>query len=337
MTATDPSGASCVRPAINVLFVTYTYVGDAILSTGLLSHVIERHPEARITVACGARTASLFRSAPNIERIVVMHKRPLHGHWFPLWLGCVGRVWDMVIDLKNSGLAWMLPARRRYVAAKQDLHVHRVVQLGRLLGLDPPPSPKIWVSTEDEARAEALQPPGVPVLATGPTANWREKEWRAERFAELIARLTGPGGILPGARVAVHGAGDERARVRPVFDALTPDRVIDLMGVELPVAAACMRRSTLYIGNDSGPMHLAAASGLPTLGLFGPTRDTLYAPWGARTAVVRTAKTFEELFRGARHGHRNTDDLMDTLTVDAVEGAARRLLAGAAEPRALAD
>jgi ADP-heptose:LPS heptosyltransferase len=88
-----------------------------------------------------------------------------------------------------------------------------------------------------------------------------------------------------------------------------------------------MRRSALYVGNDSGLMHLAAASGAPTLGLFGPTQDKLYAPWGDRTAVVRTPESFEDLIRDIGADHRTLGTRMDTLTVDAVENAARRLLA----------
>ncbi len=76
-----------------------------------------------------------------------------------------------------------------------------------LFDLDPPPSPRLWTAPRHERAAGTLIPPGAPVLAIGPAANWRGKQWRAERFAELAQRLTAADGPLPGARVAVLAAG----------------------------------------------------------------------------------------------------------------------------------
>ena len=67
-------------------------------------------------------------------------------------------------------------------------------------------------------------PPGPPVLAIGPAANWRGKQWRAERFAELARRLTAADGPLPGARVAVLAAAHERAQAEPLLAAIPPRR-----------------------------------------------------------------------------------------------------------------
>jgi heptosyltransferase-3 len=70
---------------------------------------------------------------------------------------------------------------------------------------------------------------------------------------------------------------------------LLPDAV-DLVGkLSLPEAAACLDRMALFVGNDSGLMHLAAATGVPTLGLFGPTPAAEYAPVGRRAACVIAA------------------------------------------------
>ncbi len=69
--------------------------------------------------------------------------------------------------------------------AKGDAREHRVRQLGRLFGLDPPPAPRLWTAPHHDRRAWGLIPSGGPVLAIGPAANWRGKQWRSERFAEL--------------------------------------------------------------------------------------------------------------------------------------------------------
>jgi ADP-heptose:LPS heptosyltransferase len=86
-----------------------------------------------------------------------------------------------------------------------------------------------------------------------------------------------------------------------------------------------LRRCALFVGNDSGLMHLAAASGIATLGLFGPSYEHRYAPWGARTAYVRTVESCDELVTAPGFDHRNTDTLMDGLGVAAAVAAAEAL------------
>jgi heptosyltransferase III len=95
--------------------------------------------------------------------------------------------------------------------------------------------------------------------------------------------------------------------------------------VGLPTVTACMRRCSLYIGNDSGLMHMAAASGLPALGLFGPSRPERYAPWGLQSAWVKTQKSYEELMRVPNLYDPNIGSLMDSLSVDEVVSAASDL------------
>ena len=60
---------------MHILFVTATRIGDAVLSTGLLSHLIERHPQVRLTIAAGPLAAPLFEAVPGLEQIVVVEKR----------------------------------------------------------------------------------------------------------------------------------------------------------------------------------------------------------------------------------------------------------------------
>src|SRR5207237_9547818 len=113
---------------------------------------------------------------------------------------------------------------------------------------------------------------------------------------------------------AVLAAAHERAQAVPVLAALPPGRLIDLVGrTDLLTAAAVLRRCTLFIGNDPGLMHVAAAAGTPTLGLFGPSPVEQYAPSGRLTAVARTDVTYPP-----GYDYRATDTLMDGLTVDTV-------------------
>ena len=321
---------------MRILFVTATRIGDAVLSTGVLDWLATKHPDARFTIACGRPAAPLFQPFPQLERLIVMDKRPLSGHWFRLWASCLAKRWDIAVDLRGSGTVWFLWAGQRFVQRRgRDDHQHGVVTNAAVLGITPPPAPRLWTRPEDERRADALIPRGAPVLGIGPTANWRGKEWPADKFIALIERLTGGRGPLAGGRVALFGAASERGAAAPVIASVPSARLIDLVGrADLPDVTACLKRCTLYIGNDSGLMHMAAAVGTPTLGLFGPGNETRYGPWGPRTAVVRTALTPQELMGQPGFDHRTTETLMGSLTVDAVETAAAALLARVREPAA---
>jgi len=311
-----------------LLFITSTRIGDTVLSTGLLDRFMAMLPDAPVTVACGPVAAPLFAHLPRLERVHAMAKRRRGGHWWELWRATAGRRWDAVVDLRGSAISWVLSAGRRFVRRRWRTadDRHRVVELGAAFGFAPPPAPRLWLGPAERARAAALLPAGRPVLAIGPTANWAGKEWRGERFADLARRLTAADGPLPGAAVAVLAAESERDRARPVLDALPADARIDLVGLSLLEAAACLEPAALFVGNDTGLMHIAAAMGAPTLGLFGPSDDRHYAPWGGRAAVVRTPESHAALTGAPGFDHRTTGTLMDGLTVDAAEAGARRLL-----------
>jgi hypothetical protein len=82
----------------------------------------------------------------------------------------------------------------------------------------------------------------------------------------------------------------------------------------------------LFIGNDSGLMHLAAAGGVPTLGLFGPSPIERYAPWGALTAVAATSIVYPRHWEMLKADPGFVDHMMDSLPVDRAEAEARALL-----------
>jgi ADP-heptose:LPS heptosyltransferase len=161
---------------------------------------------------------------------------------------------------------------------------HRTTHLAGVLDLPRVPMPVAWVGDADIDAAARWLPEGEPIIGLGPTANWDGKIWPPARFIELFIRLQER---LPGARAAIFaGPGDkERALAASVLAALPGS--IDLVGkLSIPEASACLMRCALFVGNDSGLMHLAASAGTPTLGLFGPTLAAEYAPAGWCTAVA---------------------------------------------------
>jgi heptosyltransferase III len=306
---------------VRILFITATRIGDAVLSTGLLDHLIRQHPQARFVIACGPAAEGVFARMPGRAWTIVLTKRRLRLHWLELWREVGTQRWDLVVDLRGSAFAFLLRTRRRLVMRGGRQPGPRLAHLGALMGLDPPPLPVAWFNAADRARAAALLPGGGAGgegrwIALGPTANWDRKVWPAERFVALYEALTAPGQPLAGARAAILGGpgAQEAAMAAPVLAALG-DRAVDLVGrISLPEAAAVLARAALFVGNDSGLMHLSAATGTPTLGLFGPSRVAEYAPAGRRTATA-IAPTSPAL------------DSMAALSLDQALAAARALVA----------
>ena len=313
-----------------ILFITSTRIGDCILSTGLYRRLTETRPDARITVACGPLGAPVFRAAPALDRMIVLAKSPTghRGHWWTLWKAVSATRWDLIVDLRGSAIAYTLRAGERRVHRGEAREpVHKVLELAAVLGFSPPPAPTFWLDDKARAAADALLGDDTrPLLALAPAAAVPSKAWAPERFAELADRLTGPGGAMAGARVAVLGGPADADAAAPVLARLGPDRSVSGVGVlDIPAAAAVVSRASLYVGADSGLGHAAAAVGAPTLALFGPTDERRYAPFGDRVQVVRGAP-YEDLLARARRDGREVPQL-DELTVDLAYRGAEALLA----------
>lgn len=313
---------------MKILFITSNRVGDAVLSSGLLGWLVDHYREARFTVAAGPAAAPLFADMPRLDSVITLEKKPRAGHWRKLWKQCAHIRWEMIVDLRGSAISWMLWTRRRAVFRPQYSEEHKVVQLARVLRLETPAQPRLWCSGVRWDTAARLVKGEGPLLALGPTANWRGKQWPAVRFAELAERLTAPNGPFPQARILLLGAPGEQEMVAPLLHAIPDERCFNLIGrTDLLTAYACLRKADLFIGNDSGLMHLAAAAGIPTIGLFGPSKDNHYAPWGARALAVRGTQSFEDIISAPGYDRLSGQSYMMSLTVDRVYQATLHLLA----------
>jgi heptosyltransferase-3 len=230
---------------MKILFVTSNRLGDAVLSTGLLDHLIRTYPAARITVVCGPVAEGVFARMPNRARTIVLSKRSRGRHWLPLWADVVFHVWDLVIDIRASALSWVVPTRRRAVFRRTD--GPKIAQLGSILGLSPPPLPVAWIGESDQEKINILLPTDRPIIALAPTANWQPKIWPADRFAAAFQAMAASMGAIP---VILGGPGPaERAMAEPLLAALP--QAVDLVGtLSLPEVAAVLQRAALFIGND---------------------------------------------------------------------------------------
>ncbi len=272
---------------MRILFVAPGPLGDTVLSSVLLRDLQARHPGAEYTIACGPISEGLFQHMPGLRRVIVMRKHRLKAlsilHWLRLWLAVVGTRWDLVVDVRGSGLGWFL-WRGRLALRRRGAAGHKTAQHGAILGLVPPLLPIVWTGEAERRAAAARMPAGRKAVVLAPTAASSDKIWPAARFVELAAGLRA--GPLPGAAVFVlAGPGAREHGLAEAVRGAVPGAVA-LYGLSLPEAIACLERCDLFVGNDSGPMHLAAAAGARTLGLFGPTSVADYAPAGPQAAAV---------------------------------------------------
>jgi heptosyltransferase-3 len=307
-----------------VLIVTGSMIGDVILSTGAIAAVFERHAGARFTIVCSPGTAILFHHAPAVTEVIPLAKRKRGGHWFALHRQLGRRRWTAVYDFRDSLFSRFVRGARHTPTRSRDDVAHKVVEASTILGVGTPRSPRLWMPAHDAALPGALSS-ARGVLALGPGATRLGKSWPTERFGELAARLTGPAGPLADGVIMVVGGPMDSAAAAAIARALPPERFVDLTGADLLVTAAAMAPARLFVGNDSGMMHLSAASGASTLGLFGPTDERLYGPWGPRAGAVRPEGVAFTFGKTSRTVSRHVCQ-MEALTIEAVEMAARRLL-----------
>ncbi len=152
-----------------------------------------------------------------------------------------------------------------------------------------------------------------------PGAGWGAKRWPAERYG-LLARALADCGVLA---IVNYGPGEEE---------LARDVEAASNGYATPIRCSISelitltRRAALFVGGDTGPLHLAAALGVPVVGIFGPTDPARNGPFSARSIVLRNPASETSHVRRSQ-----PDEGMLEITVDSVVQAARSLLAGDAE------
>lgn len=324
-----------------ILFVAPERPDDAILASGLVKRLADEVEHVRFVVAAGADVAPLFRELPALERMVVFE--PGRFNWLKLWTQVRGRRWGLVLDLRGSPLAKFLHSRRKAVKKPPSAAlepVHKVVEAARVLKIDDdPPAPFLFVGPETEAAAGAflrMSRNQGPILAVAPAADWVGKTWPAERFAVTAAELLGPNGPLSDGRLMLLGSSRDRWATETVRRATARDRLIDLVGKTDDLTAyAALRHARLFIGNETPWMHLAAGAGAPTLGLFGPSDERLYGPWGDKARALRGPRDFATLKALDPALNQALCHMQDLATAKVV--AAARALLFATEPVAEAE
>tara|TARA_B100000686_G_C16685139_1_gene914300 strand:- start:187 stop:1143 length:957 start_codon:yes stop_codon:yes gene_type:complete len=309
-----------------LLFIGNTRLGDAVMSTGLLNSLCI-HYKAEATVVCGSVAKPIFKSFPNVIKVITLNKKKYSMHWFDVWKEVKKVKWDIVYDLRSTPIIWIISAKKRVVLSTRDSKVsHRIHRLSRIDPRENQPIPKVWISSADSSEAKLyLKSYKSPYIVIGPTANWPAKIWSVNKFAKLITNIMKYENFKGGTIVLVGGPGEEKIG-KDLEKLVNNIKIVNLIGRPVMPTAAVFALSDVFIGNDSGLMHLSAATGIPTLGLFGPTDDKLYSPSGKKCKVVRTPESPTLLMSSPSFDHRTSGSLMNSLTVEMVEKALKNLL-----------
>jgi ADP-heptose:LPS heptosyltransferase len=263
-----------------VLLVGLSNIGDAVLTTPVMVALHELYPGAPLDIVADRRAADVYEPCPFRRRVFYKEKRAaLRG--LPALLRDLRRErYAAVVDLRTDFLAYLVRARRRFPKWRARPYGPHAVErhmgvIARLYGTRPLPGAAVWPRREDLEFAEHALPGGPRRLAIGPGAHWPPKIWPARRFVELVAELRAEfdGIVLLGDHADAAAAGE--------IAAAAPLPCTNLCGrTSLLEAAAALGRCAMFVGNDSGLGHLAAAAGTPTLTLFGPGNPARYRPWG---------------------------------------------------------
>ncbi len=339
--------------AERILVVQSGFLGDVVLTTPLLAALRRRLPTAEITMLVTPAAEPLVAHHPALDHVLVDDKRGTGRGLAGLWRLAArlrGRRFTMALAAhKSVRTALALRAARiprrigfaqapgasfysERVARPAACHDRdRLLELLRPLGAcagDEPSAPWVALDAATRARAATLLAPLVdarrPLAALCPGAAWRTKRWPAEAFGTLVRDLE-----RDGFACVLLGSQDERAITAQVR-AAAGGCGLDLAGAtDIAVMAAVLARASVVVTNDSAPMHVASALGVPQVAVFCATVPAQgYGPLGARATVVEKDLACRPCGRhGGRRCPRGTDDCMTLVEVGDVRAALERVLA----------
>lgn len=187
----------------------------------------------------------------------------------------------------REGNTWF---QHRLVAPNpgQEHAIDKNLQFGRLFACEAEPADfHLCASSTDGAAvdcflADAGIPAGGRLVYVNPTARWQSKFWLPERWAELSDRLLAAG-VWP----VFGGSGADLDYINEIKRLMAGRGIVAAGRLSLSASVALMQRASVYVGLDTGPMHMAAMTGTPVVALFGPTHPERVGPYRVEHAVVR--------------------------------------------------
>jgi heptosyltransferase-1 len=318
-----------------ILIVRLGAIGDVVNALVFAAAIKAAQPDVALHWAVHPLAAPLVKGNPLVDRVHVWERGQGLGEFRRLVRELRAERFDLAVDLqrllKSSALArlsgagrvlgydarrakegsWLLTTERIAAGSPRAHMVEQYLEFAAHLGLrDVAPKHVLPEDPISEAWADGMlaEVGGAPILLNL-GASKPANSWPAERFGQLAARLSelqehpiclmgGPGDVMSG-ELAKQAAGGAR-------------RVRNLAGeTSLRMLIALSRRAKLFIGCDTGPMHIAVASGCPVIALFGPADEQRTGPYGQLENVVRSAVPCAACSakKSAKHGHTCMQDL----------------------------
>jgi heptosyltransferase I len=335
----DVSGRKCGNP--RVLIVRLSAVGDCVQTMPLVCAVRDHWPEAHITWAVGKGAAPLVEACDAVDQMIVLPKRFVTSPSLLWRLRCElqHERFDFSLDpqgLTKSGLvAWLCGARRRIgfarpaarevnpwlqtelVASRAAHRVERYLELLRPFGIVQP-SVRFDLKIPREAEAKAAEMGGDYVVLN-PGAGWDSKRWPIERYAQVARHL-----VDGGLRSVITWGGTQELAWAERIVAESGGATILAPATTLLELAVILRQARLFVGSDTGPLHMAAAVGTPCVALFGASRAAACGPYGPGHVVLQNS--LDESPGRKRAGADNW--AMREITAAEVNSACDRMLFG---------
>jgi predicted lipopolysaccharide heptosyltransferase III len=330
----------------NILVIKLRYIGDVLLATPVLQSLRAAWPEARLTVAVNRGTQEVLAHSPHVDEVLVVDRDGWRQD-VRLLRDLRQRRFDCVIDLTDSDRSAVMtmttgaPTRIGFnwehrwrgiaystvvEAAYGAMHMvdYDLCALGPLGVMPATTRPCLQVGPQEEAEAARLLDETALTrrlwIMVHPGARYWFKSWAEDRVAAFLDRLGARG--LPS--VLVGGAEDREKAER--ISALCGHPPVNLTGrTSVMGLAALMKHCTFFVGNDAGPMHMAAAVGVPVVALFGPSDPRVWGPRGVQFEVIYKGMDCRRCFHPTCE--RGSESCMNQIGVDEVVEAVDRLLA----------
>ncbi len=317
MAGSTPGSPGEQLPAKRILVVRYRFIGDTILTVPFLRNLRRAYPEATIDVLVGPQSGTVLENCPYINELIVFDTTRFHkydrgagrkGNLISYATDLRKRGYDLAFLLKRSWssalLAWLAGARYRVGYNTEgrriflthpvawDPNVHEVESTLSVLKAAGVPVVddhlEAWTSQSEQEDVSALVPElgrdGLRLLIHAAAAH-PAKMYPLECWSPLVKKLA----ESLNATVYFTGAEQDRATYDEL-ESLSGVKGVNLAGkFSIRQSLALYQRMDLAVCVDSGPAHLAAAAGVPTVAIFGPTDPDRWRPWGAEHAHVRGA------------------------------------------------
>ena len=331
-----------------VLIIKLRYIGDVLLATPTVRAIKAARPDVRVTMMVNRGTEDVLSGNPDLDEIIVLDKGSLTAQ-SRLIAGLRHRQFDTVIDLtdgdRSAFLSWVsgAPVRigfndehrwrgRYYTQVIQPIpgmqhRIDRDLEALKPIGIQAgSKDPQLWLTHEDENSAgQLLDQLGVqrsqPMVILQPGARYWFKAWPPERFAELADHLT----AQYDCRVLIGGSNQDIDLAQQIRQMAKCSLVIMAGRTTIKQFAAIAKKSALFVGSDSGAMHIAAAVGTPVVALFGPSNPAEWGPRGAASEVIYKGLDCRVCFHPTCQ--REEQNCMKLISVGEVETASKRLIA----------